>query len=50
MEIKKIIVIFSITLLCHGKVMHNVNSLLKNNIIAKTNFRSRRLDCSRGCR
>ena len=24
MEIKKIIVIFSITLLCHGKVMHNV--------------------------
>ena len=29
MEIKKIIVIFSITLLCNGKVMHNVNSLLK---------------------
>ena len=50
MEIKKIVVIFSITLLCHDKVMHNFNSLLKNNIIAKTNFRSRRLDCSRGCR
>ena len=29
MEIKKIIVIFSITLLCTSKVMHNVNSLLK---------------------
>ena len=29
MEIKKIIVIFSITLLCNGKLMHNVNSLLK---------------------
>ena len=29
MEVKKIIVIFSITLLCNGKVMHNVNLLLK---------------------
>ena len=29
MEIKKIIVIFSITLLCNGQVKHNVNSLLK---------------------
>ena len=50
MEIKKIVGIFSITSLCHGKVTHNFNSLLKNNIIAKTNFRSRRLYCSRGCR
>ena len=35
MEIKKIIVIFSITLLCNGKVMHNVNSLLKIILLSK---------------
>ena len=35
MEIKKIIVIFSITLLCNGKVMHNVNSLLKIILMSK---------------
>ena len=34
-EIKKIIVIFSITLLCNGKVMHNVNSLLKIILMSK---------------
>ena len=35
MEIKKIIVVFSIILLCNGKVMHNVNSLLKIILLSK---------------
>ena len=35
MEIKKIIVIFSITLLCNGKVMHNVYWLLKIILLSK---------------